>query len=467
MRVVVIGAGKVGYQISETLSRELFDVVVVEQDDGVINKINENLDVMTMKSNGLVSSTLKQLGLSKEDIVIAVTESDEANMLACLSAKNMGAGTTVARIRNPEYTKDWAVTKEQLSIDYVINPEKSTANEISRMLSFSPAGAVEDFAKGKVQMVTVPIDESVNLNQAQIKDLEVLGNILVAAIIRKGELIVPKGDNTIRPGDTIYIIGQKQEILKFCKSIGKSPRRVSNVMILGGSHIAYYLADNLINLGVSVKIIEKDPDRCRELSEMLPNALIINGDGTDVDLLKMENIVQMDAFVALTGIDEENVLLSLLSKQLGVKKVISKVSRTNYIPLVETIGIDAAITPSMITAGEILRFIRGGKVISLFLLLGGEGEIMELDAHPDSEAAEGAPLRDLDLPRDVLITTIIRKGKVIIPHGNDAIEADDRVIVLCRSTEVNRVREMFSNTERKQKNGFWNHFKGTGTFTSN
>lgn len=466
MRVIIIGAGKVGYQITESLSREGLDVVVVEHDQDVIDSINENLDVMTLKANGLLSSTLKHLGLNKDDTIIAVTDSDEANMLACLSAKNMGAGTTIARIRNPEYTKDWAVTKEQLSIDFIINPERSTAHEINRMITFSPAGAVEDFAKGKVQMVAVPIDDSVKLDQIKIRDIQNLEEVLVAAIIRKGELIIPKGDDMIKTGDSIYIIGQKYEILKFCKGIGKAPSRVSNVMILGGGRIAYYLAEKLDYMGISVKIIEKDPERCKKLSEALPNALIINGDGTNINLLKMENIMQMDAFIALTGIDEENIMLSLLAKQMGVKKVVSKVSRTNYISLVETIGVDAAITPSMITAGEIIRFIRGGKIISLFLLLGGEGEVMELDAHPLSTVVN-SPLRDLDLPKDVLITAIVHKGKVIVPHGNDVIRGNDRVIVLCRTTEVNRVREMFSSSERNQKNGFWNHFKSSRTFTSN
>lgn len=466
MRVIVIGAGKVGYQIAESLSREELDVVVVDHDQDVIDRINYNLDVMTLKSNGLLSSTLKHLGLHKDDTIIAVTDSDEANMLACLSAKNMGAGTTIARIRNPEYTKDWAVTKEQLSIDFIINPERSTAHEISRMLTFSPAGAVEDFARGKVQMVTVPIDESVKLNQIKMKDIKDLDEILVAAIIRKGELIIPKGDDMIKTGDSIYIIGQKQEILKFCKTIGKSPRRINNVMILGGGRIAYYLAENLNYMGISVKIIEKDPERCKELSEVLPNALIINGDGTDTNLLQMENLMQMDAFIALTGMDEENILLSLLAKQMGVKKVVSKVSRTNYISLVETIGVDAGITPSMITAGEILRFIRGGKVISLSLLLGGEAEVMEMDAHPTSSVVN-LPLRELDLPKDVLITTIVHKNKVVVPHGNDIIRGNDRVIVLCRTTEVNRVREMFSSSERNRKDGFWNRIKSSRTFTSN
>jgi len=466
MRVIVIGAGKVGYQIAETLSRESFDVVVVDHDEQVINRINENLDVMTLCSNGLIGKPLKQLNINREDLVIAVTENDEGNMLACLSAKHLGAGTTIARIRNPEYAHDLAISKEQLSIDHVINPERSTAYEISRMLTFSPAGKVEDFATGKVQMVAVPIDDSVHMSEVYIKNFTNLGDVLVAAIIRKGRIIIPKGSDEIKSGDTMYIIGQKPEILKFCKNIGKTPSRVSNVMIMGGGKIAYYLAEDLHYMGVAVKIIEKDPARCRDLSMKLPGALIINGDGTDVDLLKSENIEKMDAFLSLTGYDEENVLIALLAKQLGVKKVVSKVSRTNYIPLVETIGIDAAITPSMITAGEILRYIRGGKVMSLFLLLGGEAEIMEMDVHHDCHAAS-KPVKDLGFPKEAIITTIIRKGTVIIPHGSDVIKGGDRVIVLCRTSEVNKVRNLFSSQERKSHHGFWNSLKGSGPSSVN
>lgn len=459
MRIIIIGAGKVGYQIAETLSRENFDVVVIDQDEHVITRINEHLDVLTLCSNGLVGQPLKQLAVSETDIVIAVTESDEGNMLACLSAKNLGAGTTIARIRNPEYASDLAVSQEQLSIDYIINPERSTAYEISRMLTFSPAGMVEDFARGKVQMVAIPVDETTHLHDTPIRDFHILGNILVAAIIRKGEFIIPRGDHVIMNGDTIYIIGQKPEILRFCKNIGKTPKKAGNVMILGGGRIAYYLAENLHLLGISVKIIEQDMVRCKELSEKLPNALIINGDGTDVDLLNSENIEKMDAFIGLTGMDEENVLLCLLAKQMGVKKVISKVSRTNYIPLVETIGVDAAITPSMITAGEILRYIRGDRVMSLFLLLGGAAEIMELDAHPQSDAV-GKHIKDMNFPKDAIITTIVRKGKVIIPHGGDFIKANDRVIVLCLADAVQRIRHLFT-MERKSRHGFWNHPKGS------
>jgi len=465
MRVIIVGAGKVGYQIAETLSRELYDVIVIDQDEEVIQKVSDNLDVMAIRSNGFVAQTLNQLDITKEDIFIAVTESDEGNMLACMSAKHLGAGVAIARIRNPEYAKGLVISKEQLAIDYIINPEQSTAFEISRMLTFSPAGQVEDFARGKVQMVTIPVEESSPLVNLSIKDFGHIENILIAAIIRKGQILIPKGSDQIKSGDSIYVVGKKPDILKFCKSIGKTPGGVRNVMILGGGRIAYYLAENLHYLGISVKIIEKDLERCRELSEKLPNALILNGDGTDVDFLKSENIQQMDAFIALSGFDEENVLIALLAKQLGVKKVISKVSRSNYIPLVETIGIDAAITPSMITAGEILRFIRGGKIVSLFLLLGGQAEIMELIAHPTCEAIH-VPIKDLGFPKNAIITTIVRNNKVIVPRGNDVIKPNDRVVILSLSSEVARARSFFADREGEIKHGFWNHFKSNRDFTA-
>ena len=466
MRIIIIGAGKVGYQLAETLSKDLYDVIVIDREEQVLKKVQDNLDVLTIQSNGFASHVFKEIGLNKKDIVIAVTGSDEGNMLVCMSAKRLGAGKTVARVRNPEYARDIAVTQEQLSIDYVINPELSTADEITRLLSFSPAGQIEEFARGKVQMVAVPLDESNPLINKRIRDLNYLEDILIAAIVRKGNIIIPKGDDEIRANDTIYIIGQNPNIIKFCSLIGKAHRKVNSVMILGGGKSTYYLAERLLYLGISVKIIEQDLNRCRELSETLPNALIIHGDGTDANLLKSENIESMDAFIALTGVDEENVLVALLAKQLGASKVIAKVSRTNYISLVETIGVDAAITPSMITAAEILRFIQGGKILSLFLIMGGQAEIMELVAQPHSEGVN-TPIKNLKIPKEAIICAIVHNNRVIVPHGNDIVKANDRVIILSKTSEVSKVKNLFSNNQGDKKHGFWSYFQGTRSTSVN
>jgi trk system potassium uptake protein TrkA len=466
MRAIIIGAGKIGYQIADTLVKENIDVVVIDSNEQIVSKVNENLDVLAIHANGLIGKTLRELGVNGEDLVVAVTGSDEGNILACLSARHMGAGGTIARIRNPAYAKDLALTKESLSIDYVINPEKATAAEISRLLDFSPAGQIEEFAKGKVQMVELPVEADNPFLDMPLRDYNGFKNILIAAVSRAGELVIPKGDTVLRAEDNIFVVGKKPALADFCKYIGKTPKRIRDVMIMGGGRITSYLAEYLHRQGIAIKVIEKDPQRARELSEEIPYALVINGDGTDVELLQAENIAGMDAFVTVTGIDEENALMALLAKQLGAKKVVSKVNRQGYISLVENIGVDAVITPSLITASEVLRFIRGDKLVSLSFLLGGQAEIMEISVAPASSALN-IPLHRLSLPRDVIITTIIRGEEIIVPHGNDRILENDRIIVICRASETEKVSRLFIGREGKEHIGYWNSHSDARTAAGN
>lgn len=463
LRVIVIGAGKVGYQIAETLSEEKHDVVVIDRSDEVVGRVNDNLDVLAIRANGLLKQPLKDLGINREDMVIAVTDSDEGNMIACLSAKNLGAGRTVARIRNPEFTKDLAVSKEDVAVDYVINPEKSTANEITRLLTFSPAGQLGDFAGGRVQMIQLPIAPKGVLDGITVQQCGEMARVLVAAISRGGRIIIPRGSDVLEAGDDVFITGKRSEVMDFCDAVGLIPKRLRNVMIVGGSRITHYLAESLQLHGMSVKIIESDPEKCQILSELLPHALVICGDGTDVELLKSENIGAMDAFVSLTGRDEDNVLLSLLAKQLGASKGVAKVSRSNYISLAEMIGVDATVTPSLITTSEILRLIRGGRIMSLFLLLGGQAEIIEFLIRPTSLVVN-KQLKDLTLPKEVLVTTIVRGSDVITPRGDTEIKPNDRLIVLCKIDEVPTVKNLF-DTERKRTSGFWDRIKGIKSIT--
>lgn len=459
MRVILIGAGKVGYQIAEKLSKEKYDVVVIDRSPEVISKVSENLDVLAIRANGLLKQPLKELGLNQEDTVIAVTDSDEGNMIACLSARNLGVGRTIARIRNPEFTKDLAVSKEDVAVDYVINPERSTANEITRLLTFSPAGQLGDFAGGRVQMVQLPVDPQGVLDGLTVQQCGDMARILVAAISRDGRIIIPRGGDVIQAGDDVFITGKRSEVTDLCGAVGLIPKRLRNVMIVGGSRISHYLVESLHLHGMSVKIIESDPEKCRMLSELLPYALVICGDGTDAELLKSENITSTDAFIALTGRDEDNVLLSLLAKQLGASKGVAKVSRANYISLAEMIGVDAIVTPSMITTSEILRLIRGGRIMSLFLLLGGQAEIIEFLIRPTSLVIN-KQLKDLSLPKEVLVTTIVRGSEVITPRGDTVIKANDRLIVISKTDEVPTVRNLFDSPERKRTSGFWNRIKG-------
>ena len=459
MRVIIVGAGKVGYQIAETLVEENYDVVVIDRNPQVIDKVSDNLDVLAVYANGLLKQPLMELGVNGDDVLIAVTDSDEGNMIACLSAKILGVGRTIARIRNPEFSKDLAVSKTDVAVDYVINPEKSTANEITRLLTFSPAGQMGDFAGGRVQMVQLPVKPNSKLSGITVRECGQIAHILVAAISRGGRLIIPRGSDRIEAGDDIFITAKRSEITSFCDAVGLIPKRFKHVMIIGGSRITYYLAENLYHHGMSVKIIESDEKRCQILSELLPHALVIWGDGTDPKLLTAENIAGMDAFVALTGRDEDNILLSLLAKQLGAGKGIAKVSRPNYLSLAQAIGVDATVTPSLITAGEILRLVRGGPVISLFMLLGGQAEIIEFLIRQTSSVVDHQ-LKDLALPKEVLITTIIRDNDVIVPRGDTAIKANDRLIVICKTEEAAVVKRLFESQERKSGGGFWRRLKG-------
>jgi len=458
MRVIIIGAGKVGYNIASALSKELYDVIVIDNDEEVIKKVNDTLDVLALESNGLIGKPLNEIGVNKNDIVIAVTNNDETNVLLCLSAKHLGAGRTIARIRNPEYENDLALPKEELPIDFIINPEKSTAAEIVRLLTFSPAGMINEFGGGSVQMVQLNVQKDSPLDNIMLKEQNNLGQFLIAAIIRDGETIIPKGDHYIKSGDNIFVIGHKKEIAEYFNSIGEAPLDIRKIIILGGGKISYYLAEYMSKLGISTKIIEKDLGRCKVLSEELPYTLIINGDGTDLELLKSEGIATTDAFIALSGFDEENILATLLARQNGTKKGIAKVNRENYISLASNIGVDTTITPSLITTSKILGFIRGELVLSLSLLPGGEAEVIEFIISSESKVID-IPLRELNLPEDTIITTIIRENKVIIPHGQDMIKKYDRVIVISKAETVGQVREFLLGKERLNQDGFWTGFK--------
>ena len=462
MRIILIGAGKIGYQIAGKLAQEAYNVVVIDRDLEVVNRIGETLDVLAVQANGLLKHPLEELGVNQDDIVIAATASDEGNMIACLSAKNLGAGKTIARIRNPEFTKDLAVSKEDVAVDYVINPEKSTANDITQLLTFSPAGQLGDFAGKKVQMVQLPVEEKGLLDGMAVWQFGEMTRVLVAAVSRNGRIIIPRGDDILRAGDDIFVTGKRDEITDFCVKLGLNATRPRNVMIIGGGRISHYLAENLHHHGVNVKIIESDPKNCRTLSELLPHALVILGDGTDAELLKAENIASMDAVVALTGRDEDNILVSLLAKQLGAGKGVAKVSRANYISLAEMIGVDAVVTPSIITAGEILRLIRGERVMSLFLLLGGQAEINEFLVKPDDPVVNKT-LKEIELPKEVLVVAVVRGPKLITPRGDTTIQAGDRAIAIFKADAAAKVKTLFGSLERKRTHGLWSRLKSIGS----
>ncbi|MGC7846181.1 Trk system potassium transporter TrkA [Desulforudis sp. 1088] len=440
MRITIIGAGKVGSEIARRLAEDNHDIVVIDRDEAKLTKIEQQMDVMVVKGNASSASVLKLPEVLQSDLVAAVTNSDEVNMIACMMAKKLGVPRTVARIRDPVYARDLVVSKEDLGLDLIVNPEYSAALEIARLLTVSLPVHTEPFADGKVQMADVSVDDSHrHVVNKRLMDINVPESCLIVGISRKGQMIVPGGHDTILPGDTLYLIGHVDSVNKFAAKLKrKRHQKTTNVMILGGGRIGFYLGEKLCSLGLKPKIIEQDPEKCRDLAERLPDALILQADGSDIELLKREGIKETDGFVAVTGFDEENLLISLLAKQLGAKQVIAKVSRPSYTSLIEQLGVDAAISPRLIMASAILRYIRGGRLLSLVLLLNGQAEVIELILHPDSRTV-GKPLSKLGLPKGIIIGAIKRGNQIIIPKGDVVLNGNDRLVVFAVGHHVSEI----------------------------
>ncbi|MCC5909993.1 MAG: Trk system potassium transporter TrkA [Clostridiaceae bacterium] len=467
MHIIIVGAGKLGYKLAETLSQENSNVVIIDIDNKALERVNNNLDVLTVKANGVELKVLKQLNIKNFDLMIAVTSSDETNILVSSMAKKLGCHRVMARVRNPEYGNQLDYIKRQMDIDYIANPELETAKEIAKYLLQTHAVHMEDFAKGKVGMVDFRVKNIQDMVGKKLRELDIPQCVLIAAILRNGEIIIPHGDTELLSTDIIYVIGQKESINSFSKEIGTpiNKKAVKKALILGGGKAGYYLANKLIQNHVAVKIIERDRERCKYLAEQFPNALVIHGDGTDSNLLSEENVFEMDALISLTGYDEENLLLALLGKQYGINKVIAKVSRPNYIPIIEKLGIDVAMNPVTITASGILRFIQGGRVASLSLLLGGQAEVLEIIAKENSKVVENK-LSSLGLPKGMIIGAVVHKGNVIIPDGNAVIYPGDRVIVFCLQSEVASIEKLFYRQKGGLINELWDSYKGTRKSTS-
>lgn len=458
MKIIIIGAGKVGYTLAENLSNENNDVTVIDKNTNALERTEDSLDVMCIKGNGVSATILLEAGIDQADLLIAVTGSDEINMVCCLTGKKLGVLHAIARVRDPEYAGELSLIKEQIGLDFVINPEYAAAEEIANSLGFSSAINVERFASGKVKMVELKVTPEMPIIGKTIKqiDKESSSSVLIGIIIRNNEVIVPDGQAVIEKNDMIYVIGRVSNIYKFCKTYGKYPQRIKNVMIVGGGRITYYLYRILAAMGMNIKIIEIDKERCMELSDLIPNALIINSDGTEEEVLLSENINNMDAFISVTGIDEENLMSSLLAKRLGVDKIITKISRGNYVNIVRDLGIDTIISPKLITANQILKYVRGNTLKSLLRIMEGKVEIFEFVVDKSSRFIN-KPLKDLNIPEGTIIATIVRKKEVVVPHGNDIVKRGDRVIVITKEKNIadfsNLEISLFGGVQSELRNG--------------
>lgn len=460
MKIIIVGAGKLGYKLAQALSSGNSHITVVDTRPEVLERISEQLDVLVYKANGIQVDALRELSVQDYELVIAVTDSDETNIIVSSIAKKLGCDRTIARIRNPEYAKQQDFIKTSMDIDYIVNPELATANEIVRYLLNSNSFYSWDFAEGKILIIDFIADNLPGFVGKRIMELENINGLLIAAISRNGEVVIPHGAVTIHSNDIVYVIGKKDNINQLAKrSKHSSPSKsIKRVMVLGGGKIGFYLSERLTSLGMDVKLIEQDKERCEYLSEQLESTLVIYGDGTDMNLLEEEDISSMDAFIGATGYDEENLLMTLLAKQLGVKKVIAKVSRSSYVQIIERLGVNVALNPADITASNIIKFIRGGSTVSVSMLLGGQAEVMEIIADGNMRAVN-KPLSEMGLPKGVIIGAIVHKGKAFIPNGDSVIHPGDRFVVFCLSSQLKVLETFFKSQGGEPKGEFPNNNK--------
>ena len=440
MKIIIVGLGKVGYAIAQQMVGEEHDLILVDRSIAALEHADATLDAMCVEGNGAGVSILLQAGVRDADLVIAATADDEVNLVCSLMANKLGARHTVARVRNPEYFRDAPILRREIGLDMIINPEYASAQEIARILRVPAAFSVESFARGTVELIGFQIAEGDSMVGRSLIDYNRLhpNAILLCAAKRGGEVFVPNGHFVPQCGDRVYAIGAPKETNRVLRSMGRETAPIRRLSVVGGGRIAIYLAWALDGLGAHVTIVEQNEEKCLALAEKLPKATVIHGDGTDHDLLDAEGIFDADAFVSLTGRDEENLLMALAAKDAGVGKVLPKMSRPNYTTLVHDLGIDTVISPKDVTASQISSYVRGlansqGSVVeSLHKILGGAMEAVEFTAGSATHFLN-KPLKDLHFKPGLLVAAIVHGGKLIIPDGHSIISEGDRVIVVAKS----------------------------------
>lgn len=453
MNIIIAGDGKVGMTLAEHLSQENHNVTIIDTQDDVLHRSSDKLDVMCIKGSCTSLSTLKDAGAASADVVIAATNSDEVNMLCCHCSKRLGAKYTVARVRNAEYFGDVADLKSELGIDMVINPEHTTAVEISRLLRFPSAANIDAFRRGRAELVGFHTRKGDPLNGHALSELTSFTGktVLFCAVERNGSVCIPNGDFVIEEGDKPYVIGQPADVNRFFKSFRRESQKIRSIFIVGGGRIAYYLIQILLDFGVEVKVIERDEARCRALAEKYPKCIIIQGDGTDLEFLMFERFAASDAFIALTDRDEDNLFISLYANQNGVPKVIAKSNRQDYFGIARAAGLESIFSPKMLTANQILKTVRGmqntkGSVMtSLHRIASGQVEAMEFIVGPSTRHL-GTPLKELRLKKGILIAMIARGDKIIIPEGSSFIQEGDTVFIVSRDHGILDINDIYNES---------------------
>ena len=450
MKIIVLGAGKVGKTLIKHMSNEDHDIIVVDQNATKVEEVVNQFDVIGVVGNGGSYDILMEAGAEDANLIICVTASDELNILAGLVAKKMGTRHTIARVRNPDYSSQRDFMRNQLGFSMIVNPELEAASEIRRVLSFPSAVKVDTFSRGKVELAEFFVEDHSRLNGVELNQLHKITktNILVCAVSHNENVIIPDGNYAIKPGDHLYITGTHRDLSKFCLDIGVITSRIKNVIIIGGGKIAYYLSKQLSTQGIKVKIIEKDKNRCQVLAEKLPYVTIIHGDGSDDELLNEEGIENTDAVLALTGLDEENIVLSLSAKNLYHKKTIAKVTRMNYTGLSNVLKVDSIVAPKKIVASQIIRYVRAkmnkdhdSAVKTLYKIVDGEVEAVEFKVTEHFKFLHKT-INEMKIKEHVLVAAIIRENEVIVPKGNTTMELNDYVIIVSRGEIMKSLNDM-------------------------
>lgn len=441
LKIIIVGCGKVGANLVDQLSKEGHDITVIDKKAEKIQDITNIYDVMGLVGNGASYSTQMEAGIEETDLIIAVTDSDELNLLCCTVAKRVGKCAAIARVRTPDYSEETGYLREQLGLALIINPELEAAREVARILYLPTALEVNSFAHGQAELVKFKVPEGNLLNGLSLAYLgkNITNDILICAVERNGEVYMPNGDFVLHSGDVVSFVSERHIARDFLKQIGLATRQVKNTMIIGASKAAYYLAKELLNMGISVKIIEKEKENCESLSVKLPKAIIINGDGTDPDILKEEGIETVQSFIPLTGIDEENIMLTLYAKQVSKAKVVTKINRVNYKQVINNLDLGSLVYPKYITSEAIIAYVRakknsmGSNIETLYHMFDSRVEAIEFIVEENSKVS-GVPIKDLKLKKDVLISFINHNGHIIIPTGNDEIEDGDTVMIVTKNT---------------------------------
>jgi trk system potassium uptake protein TrkA len=448
LKIIIVGAGEVGFHIASRLVLENKDVVVIDKDPAAFRRVSDNLDVQAVSGSGSSPVVLEEAGIQDAEILLAVTDSDETNLVACLVADIISPSTKkLARIRSADFDEYHEPLRENAPhIDTIINPDVEVVKTIYRLMSVPGAVDIGEFADGRLNFVGVNLEDDSQLADARLADLPALiskTRLLIAAVVRGDELIIPRGSDRLKAGDLVYFIGEKDKLLDTLSLFNKYDQPIKRALIVGGGRIGFRLARLLEEHAIYCKIIERDPDRCTYLAERLNRSVVLCGDGSDQELLSEENIQDMDMVIMLTQDEETNILASLLAKRMGARKAITRISKFSYFPLTQAIGIEKIVSPRLSAINTIMQHIRKGKVLSDISIKGEQAEVIEAVAL-ETSGIVGKPLRDISFPKGAMVAGIVHKETIIIPTGDSVIQPNDRVIIFARKEAVAKIEKILA-----------------------